>query len=37
MEDLLLSLEVANESDGGFDLRNIAVLMFTERPNKIIR
>ena len=36
LEDLLLSLEVANESDTGIELRNIAVLMFAERPDKLI-
>ena len=36
LEDLLLSLEVANETDTGIELRNIAVLMFSERPDKYI-
>lgn len=36
LEDLLLSLEVANESDTGVELRNIAVLMFVDRPDKLI-
>lgn len=34
--DLLVSLEVANETDTGIELRNIAVLMFAENPEKII-
>lgn len=36
LEDLLLSLEVANETDTGIELKNIAVLMFAERPDKLI-
>lgn len=36
LEDLLLSLEVANETDTDIELRNIAVLMFAENPEKII-
>lgn len=36
LEDLLLSLEVANETDTGIELRNIAVLMFSDRPDKLI-
>ena len=36
LEDLLLSLEVANETDTGIELRNIAVLMFADRPDKLI-
>ena len=36
LEDLLLSLEVANETDTGIELRNIAVLMFSDHPEKII-
>lgn len=36
LEDLLISLEVANETDLGIELRNIAVLMFAERPDKLI-
>ena len=36
MEDLLLSLEVANETDTGIELRNIALLMFSEHPEKYI-
>ena len=35
-EDLLLSLEVANETDDGLAIRNIGVLMFAERPDKFI-
>ena len=35
-EDLLLSLEVANETDDGLGIRNIGVLMFAERPDKFI-
>jgi len=36
MEDLLLALEVANETDVGIDIRNIGILMFGERPDKLI-
>ena len=36
MEDLLVSLEVANETDTELELRNIAILMFAERPDKLI-
>lgn len=36
LEDLLISLEVANETDAELELRNIAVLMFAERPDKLI-
>lgn len=36
LEDLLFSLEVANETDIGIELRNIAVLMFSDRPDKLI-
>ena len=36
LEDLLLSLEVANETDTGIELRNIAILMFSEHPEKYI-
>ncbi len=36
-EDMLLSLEVANETDTGIALRNIAVLMFADRPDKWIK
>ena len=36
LEDLLVSLEVANETDTGIELRNIAILMFAERPDKLI-
>jgi ATP-dependent DNA helicase RecG len=35
-EDLLLSMEVANNTDAGIMLRNIGVLMFAERPDKFI-
>lgn len=35
-ENLLVSLEVANETDTGVDLRNIALLMFAEHPEKYI-
>ncbi len=37
LEDMLLSLEVANETDTGIALRNIAVLMFADRPDKWIK
>lgn len=36
LEDLLLSLEVANETDTDLALRNIGILMFSERPDKLI-
>ena len=36
IEDLLISLEVANETDTGIELRNIALLMFSEHPEKYI-
>ena len=36
LEDLLLATEVANITDSGIDIRNIGVLMFTERPDRII-
>ena len=36
LEDLLVSLEVADETDTELDIRNIGVLMFTERPDKLI-
>ena len=36
IEDLLVSLEVANETDTGVELRNIALLMFSEHPEKYI-
>jgi ATP-dependent DNA helicase RecG len=36
LEDLLLSLEVANETDTDLALRNIGILMFSERPEKLI-
>ncbi len=36
LEDLLLSLEVANETDTEIELKNIAILMFSERPDKLI-
>ena len=36
IEGLLLSLEVANNTDAGVVLRNIGVLMFAERPDKFI-
>ena len=36
LEDLLLSLEVANETDTGIELRNIALLMFSEHPERYI-
>ncbi|MDR1953037.1 MAG: putative DNA binding domain-containing protein [Clostridiales Family XIII bacterium] len=35
-EDLLLSLEVADETDAGIDIRNIGILMFCDRPDKFI-
>lgn len=36
IEDLLLALEVANETDTGLDIRNIGVLMFSNHPHKLI-
>lgn len=36
LEELLVSLEVADETDTELDIRNIGVLMFTERPEKLI-
>ncbi len=36
LEDLLLATEVANVTDVGIDIRNIGVLMFTERPDKLV-
>lgn len=36
LEDLLVATEVANLTDTGIDIRNIGVLMFTERPDKLI-
>ena len=36
MQDLLLALEAADEIDTGLNIRNIGVLMFTERPDKFI-
>lgn len=36
MQDLLLALEAADETDTGLNIRNIGVLMFTERPDKFI-
>jgi ATP-dependent DNA helicase RecG len=34
LEDLLVALEVANKTDVGIDIRNIALMMFSERPEK---
>lgn len=36
LEDLLISLEVANETDMELAIRNIGILMFAERPDKFI-
>ena len=36
LDDLLVSLEVANETDTDLELRNIALLMFPDRPDKLI-
>lgn len=36
VEDLLLALEVANETDTGLDIRNIGILMFSQYPHKLI-
>ena len=34
--DLLVSLEVANETDSDLEIRNIGVLMFGDRPDRLI-
>lgn len=36
LEDLLVSEEVAEEKDDGIAIKNIALLMFGERPDKLI-
>ncbi|MDR1247035.1 MAG: putative DNA binding domain-containing protein [Clostridiales Family XIII bacterium] len=36
VEDTLISLEAANTTDIGVDIRNIGVLMFTDRPEKFL-
>ncbi|MDR1558632.1 MAG: putative DNA binding domain-containing protein [Clostridiales bacterium] len=36
LEDLLVALEVANVTDVGLDIRNIGLLMFSERPEKFL-
>ena len=36
LEELLIAEEVANETDTELDIRNIGVLMFTDRPEKLI-
>ena len=36
IDDLLVSLEVANETDTDLAIRNIGVLMFTDKPHKLI-
>lgn len=36
LEDLLISLEIANETDMELAIRNIGILMFAERPEKLI-
>ena len=36
LEDLLVALEVANVTDVGIDIRNIGLLMFSERPEKFL-
>ena len=36
MEELLASLEVANITDVGVDIRNIGLLMFSEQPEKYL-
>ncbi|MCL2153105.1 MAG: hypothetical protein FWH57_09150 [Oscillospiraceae bacterium] len=36
IDDLLVSLEVANETDTDLAIRNIGVLMFGDRPHKLI-
>jgi ATP-dependent DNA helicase RecG len=36
LEDLLIAEEVAHENDTQLDIRNIGVLMFADRPDKLI-
>ena len=36
MEDMLVSLEAANPTDVGIDIRNIGLLIFGDRPEKFI-
>lgn len=36
LEEILIATEVANNTDAGVDIRNIGVLMFTERPDKLV-
>lgn len=36
LEGLLLSLAVSTETDTEIELKNIAILMFSERPDKLI-
>ena len=36
LEDLLVSEEVAEEKDEGIAIKNIGLLMFGERPDKLI-
>jgi ATP-dependent DNA helicase RecG len=36
IKDLLIALEVANETDTDLAIRNIGVLMFSDRPHKLI-
>jgi ATP-dependent DNA helicase RecG len=37
MAEILTALEVANPTDAGIDLRNIALLMFSEHPERFIK
>jgi len=36
MEEMLTALEVANVTDVGIDIRNIGLLMFSDRPDKFL-
>nr|WP_304970843.1 RNA-binding domain-containing protein [uncultured Schaedlerella sp.] len=36
LEEILVALEVANETDTDHEIRNIGVLMFTDHPEKLI-
>ncbi|MDR1765636.1 MAG: hypothetical protein LBR77_06045 [Lachnospiraceae bacterium] len=36
LEDLLVALEVANETDTGIDIRNIGLLMFCDYPHRFM-
>lgn len=36
IEELLIAMEVANETDTGIDIRNIGIMMFGEHPEKFL-